>query len=70
MFSAAGSGSARSAATSGVDGRTVLLNGHGYRVVGETARGFHRAELHLRLDIGGAGDANPGQGRSKASTCP
>ena len=36
----------------GVVGRTVLLNGHGYRVVGVTARGFHGAELHRRFDVG------------------
>ncbi|MCY4121153.1 MAG: ABC transporter permease [Acidobacteria bacterium] len=35
----------------GVVGRTVLLNGHGYRVVGVTARGFHGAELHRRFDV-------------------
>ena len=36
----------------GVVGRTVLLNGHGYRVVGVTARGFRGAELHSRFDVG------------------
>ena len=36
----------------GVVGRTVFLNGHGYRVVGVTARGFHGAELHRRFDVG------------------
>lgn len=36
----------------GVVGRTVLLNGHGYRVVGVTARDFHGAELHRRFDVG------------------
>ena len=36
----------------GAVGRTVLLNGHGYRVVGVTARGFRGAELHSRFDIG------------------
>ena len=36
----------------GVVGRTVFLNGHGYRVVGVTARGFHGAELHRRFDLG------------------
>ena len=35
----------------GVVGRTVLLNGHGYRVVGVTARGFDGAELHRRFDV-------------------
>jgi len=35
----------------GVVGRTVLLNGQGYRVVGVTARGFHGAELHRRFDV-------------------
>ena len=35
----------------GVVGRTVLLNGHGYRVVGVTARGFRGAELHGRFDV-------------------
>ena len=35
----------------GVVGRTVLLNGQGYRVVGVTARGFHGAELHSRFDV-------------------
>lgn len=34
-----------------VVGRTVLLNGHGYRVVGVTASGFHGAELHRRFDV-------------------
>ena len=36
----------------GAIGRTVLLNGHGYRVLGVTAPGFHGAELHRRFDIG------------------
>ena len=36
----------------GVVGRTVLLNGRGYRVVGVTERGFHGAELHRRFDVG------------------
>ena len=36
----------------GVVGRTVFLNGRGYRVVGVTERGFHGAELHRRFDIG------------------
>ena len=36
----------------GVVGRTVFLNGRGYRVVGVTARGFHGAELHRRFDVG------------------
>ena len=36
----------------GVIGRTVLLNGHGYRIAGVTARGFHGAELHRRFDVG------------------
>ena len=35
----------------GVVGRTVLLNGQGYRVVGVTSRGFHGAELHRRFDV-------------------
>ena len=35
----------------GVVGRTVLLNGHDYRVVGVTARGFDGAELHRRFDV-------------------
>lgn len=52
-FSATGSGSARSAATPALsDGRTVLLNGHDYPVVGMTARGFHGAELHQRFGVG------------------
>ena len=36
----------------GVVGRTVFLNGHGYRVVGVTERGFNGAELHRRFDVG------------------
>ena len=36
----------------GVVGRTVFLNGRGYRVVGVTERGFHGAELHRRFDVG------------------
>ena len=36
----------------GVVGRTVFLNGRGYRVVGVAERGFHGAELHRRFDIG------------------
>ncbi len=36
----------------GVVGRTVFLNGQGYRVVGVTERGFHGAELHRRFDVG------------------
>ena len=35
----------------GVVGRTVLLNGQDYRVVGVTASGFHGAELHRRFDV-------------------
>lgn len=34
-----------------VVGRTVFLNGRGYRVVGVTERGFHGAELHRRFDV-------------------
>ena len=36
----------------GVVGRTVFLNGQGYRVVGVTARGFYGADLHRRFDVG------------------
>ena len=36
----------------GMVGRTVFLNGRGYRVVGVTERGFHGAELHRRFDVG------------------
>ena len=36
----------------GVVGRTVFLNGRGYRVVGVAERGFHGAELHRRFDVG------------------
>lgn len=36
----------------GVVGRTVFLNGRGYRVVGVTERGFQGAELHRRFDVG------------------
>ncbi len=36
----------------GVVGRTVFLNGRGYRVVGVTERGFHGAEPHRRFDVG------------------
>ena len=50
----------------GVVGRTVFLNGRGYRVVGVTERGFHGAELHRRFDVGvpatRAGDFLPALG--------
>jgi predicted permease len=39
------------AGDSGVVGRTVFLNGHAYRVLGVTARGFHGAELQHRFDV-------------------
>ena len=49
-----------------VVGRTVFLNGRGYRVVGVTERGFHGAELHRRFDVGvpaaRAGDFMPAFG--------
>ena len=55
----------------GVVGRTVLLNGHGYRVVGVTARGFHGAELHRRFDVGmpatRAGDFLPAFGGAEGA---
>jgi predicted permease len=35
----------------GVVGRTVFLNGHAYRVLGVTARGFYGAELQRRFDV-------------------
>jgi putative ABC transport system permease protein len=34
-----------------VVGRTVFLNGHAYRVLGVTGRGFHGAELQRRFDV-------------------
>ncbi len=39
------------AGESGVVGRMVLLNGHDYRVLGVTPRGFHGAVLHQRIDV-------------------
>ncbi len=35
----------------GVAGRSVFINGHAYRVLGETARGFYGAELDHRFDL-------------------
>jgi predicted permease len=35
----------------GVVGRSVFLNGHAYRVLGVTARGFYGANLQRRFDI-------------------
>lgn len=35
----------------GVIGRSVFLNGHAYRVLGVTARGFYGAELEHRFDL-------------------
>jgi predicted permease len=35
----------------GVLGRSVFLNGHAYRVLGVTARGFYGAKLQRRFDI-------------------
>ena len=55
----------------GVVGRTVFLNGRGYRVVGVTARGFHGAELHRRFDVGvpatRAGDFLPAFGGAEGA---
>jgi predicted permease len=39
------------AGESGVVGRSVLLNGHSYRVLGVTARGFYGATLEQRFDV-------------------
>ncbi len=35
----------------GVAGRSVFLNGHAYRVLGVTARGFYGAEMEHRFDL-------------------
>ncbi|MDQ2712816.1 MAG: ABC transporter permease [Acidobacteriota bacterium] len=34
-----------------VAGRQIFLNGHSYRVIGVTAKGFHGAELQHRFDL-------------------
>ncbi len=39
------------AGDSSVVGRTVFLNGHGYRILGVAPPGFHGAVLHQRIDV-------------------